>query len=258
MYRLANECGGRTAAGSAAHCRCHPGRVLVVDDDPAIRQRIMSFLNERDCCAIGSDGSDALQKLERVAFSLVVLDIQLGPLDGLDLLRQIRMRSDVPVIVLSEPRDDEIDRVIGLELGADDYIDKLCDFRELLARARAILRRQDLGRHAAPPARGGFRFSGWELCRRRRTLSNPAGEAVNLTKKEYALLVAFLEASGRPLSRNYLLQATSTHWDIFDRSIDVQVLRLRRKLKLGSSNLTMIRTERGFGYSFDASVEVLF
>lgn len=258
MYHFAQDSDGGTAAGSIDPLRGHPGRVLVVDDDPAMRHMIMSYLSGQNCRVIGSDGSDVSQQLESGSFSLVVLDIQLGPLDGLDVLRQIRNRSDVPVILITGQRPDEIDRVIGLELGADDYINKPFNLRELLARARAILRRQDLGRHTAAPARGGFRFNGWELRRRTRTLSDPAGEAINLTKKEYALLIAFLEAPGRPLSREHLLQATSTHEDIFDRSIDVQVLRLRRKLELDSSEPTLIRTERGIGYIFDASVEVLF
>lgn len=258
MYHLANNRDGATAPGSAARFRCHPGRVLVIDDDPAMRHMMISYLDGQNCRTIGSDGSDVWQKLERTSFSLVVLDIQLGPLDGLDVLRRIRSRSDVPVILVSESPQDEIDRVIGLELGADDYITKPFNLRELLARARAILRRQDLGRHTPVTARGGFRFNGWELCRRTRNLSNPAGEAISLTKKEYALLIAFLEASKRPLSRDHLLQATSTHLDNYDRSIDVQVLRLRRKLELNSSKPTLIRTERGIGYIFDAAVEVLF
>ncbi len=237
-----------------------PGRVLVVDDDPAMRHMIISYLNDHQCLAVGSsDGDDVAQLLENDQFSLVVLDIQLGQLDGLDILRQIRARTDIPVILITGQRQDDIDRVVGLELGADDYISKPFNLRELLARARAILRRQEMGRQSTGvPARGGYRFDGWELRRRTRTLTDPTGEVVNLTKNEYALLVAFLEAPGRPLSREHLLQATRTHEDIFDRSIYVQVLRLRRKLEADAAEPRLIKTERGVGYIFDATVETLF
>ena len=258
MYHFAPDSDGHIPVGARDPLRCHPGRVLVVDDDPAMRHRIVSYLHAQDCRAIGSDGRDVSQQLESGAFSFVVLDLQRGPLDGLDVLRQIRTRSDVPVILVTGERHDAIDRVIGLELGADHYIDRPFNLRELLARARAILRRQDLGRHAAAPARGGFRFNGWELRRRSRTLSDPTGAVVSLTNKEYALLIAFLEAPGRPLSRAHLLQATSTHEDIFDRSVDVRVLRLRRKLDQDPAAPTLIRTERGIGYIFDAPVDILF
>jgi DNA-binding response OmpR family regulator len=240
--------------------RGQPGRVLVVDDDSAVRHMIISYLNDHQCLAVGSSGGDdVLQHLEGNQFSLVILDVQLGPVDGFDLLRQIRARSDVPVIMITGQRQDDIDRVVGLELGADDYISKPFNLRELLARARAVLRRQEMGRQSTTTSlRGGYRFNGWELRRRTRTLTDPNGEIVNLTKNEYGLLVAFLESPGRPLSREHLLQATRTHEDIFDRSIDVQVLRLRRKLETDSAEPKLIRTERGLGYLFDAPVETLF
>ena len=118
--------------------RGQPGRVLVVDDDSAVRHMIISYLNDHQCLAIGSSGGDdVLQHLEGNQFSLVILDVQLGPVDGFDLLRQIRARSDVPVIMITGQRQDDIDRVVGLELGADDYISKPFNLRELLARARA-------------------------------------------------------------------------------------------------------------------------
>lgn len=237
-----------------------PGRVLVVDDDPVMRQMILSYLTEHQCLAVGSTGSDDLSHyLDGSQFSLVILDVQLGQRDGFDVLRQIRGRSDIPVILITGQRRDDVDRIVGLELGADDYISKPFNLRELLARARAILRRQEMGRQlTTAPARGGYRFNGWELRRRTRTLTDPAGEPVSLTKGEYALLVAFLEGPGRPLSREHLLQATRTHEDIFDRSIDVQVLRLRRKLEPDPAQPRLIRTERGLGYIFDAAVETLF
>ncbi len=225
-----------------------------------MRQMIISYLNEHQCLAIGANGSNDMDRyLGSNLFSLVVLDIQLGQRNGFDILQQIRGRSDVPVILISGQRCDDIDRIVGLELGADDYLNKPFKLRELLARARAILRRQEIGRRlTATPVRGGYRFKGWELKRRTRTLIDASGEIVGLTKGEYALLVAFLEAPQRPLSREHLLRATRAHEDIFDRSIDVQVLRLRRKLEPDPIQPGLIRTERGAGYILDTVVEVLF
>jgi two-component system OmpR family response regulator len=144
-----------------------------------------------------------------------------------------------------------------LELGADDYVIKPFGLRELLARVRAVLRRRESGRQAAPrdAARGRCRFGGWQLDRRSRRLTDPNGVPVALTKGEYALLIAFLDAPLRPLSREHLLQATRVHEDVFDRSIDVQILRLRRKLEIDPSAPRVIRTERGIGYVFALPVE---
>src|SRR4029453_2918862 len=142
---------------------------------------------------------------------------------------------------------------------ADDYLTKPFNLRELLARVRAVLRRFNTGR-AAPardPERGRFRFCGWQIDCKTRQLTDPDGAPVTLTKGEYALLLAFLDAPQRPLSREHLLQATRAHEDIFDRSIDVQVLRLRAKLKAGPSAPEIIRTERGVGYWFALPVDPL-
>jgi two-component system OmpR family response regulator len=190
---------------------------------------------------------------------LVVLDLRLDQEDGLDLLREIRTRSDIPVIITTGDRRDEIDRVVGLELGADDYVTKPFSLRELLARIRAVLRRQEAGRAASQrnPEPGWWGFGGWQLDRRIRRLIDPSGAELPLTKGEYALLTAFLDAPQRPLSREQLLQATRVHEDIFDRSIDVQILRLRRKLETDPSAPQIIRTERGVGYVFTLPVERL-
>ena len=189
--------------------------------------------------------------------SLIILDLRLGQDDGLDLLREIRSHSDIPVIITTGHRPDEIDRIVGLELGADDYIIKPFSLRELLARVRAVLRRQEIGRaaRARDPERGGYRFDGWQLDRRGGRLVDPTGTPVTLSKGEYALLLAFLESPQRILSREQLLQATRIHEDIFDRSIDVQVLRLRRKLEINPSAPRVIQTERGIGYIFALPVE---
>nr|WP_274611521.1 response regulator [Rhodoplanes elegans] len=231
---------------------------MVVDDDPTLRRMITSYFEEHDIPSVAVGGrSEFGRHFGASEPGLVILDLRLGTDDGLDLLREIRSRSDVPVIITTGHRRDEIDRVLGLELGADDYVTKPFSLRELLARVKAVLRRQEFGRQARSrnPERGGYRFGGWRLERRNRRLIDPAGEPVALTKGEYALLLAFLEAPRRPLSREHLLQATRVHEDIYDRSIDVQVLRLRRKLEVDSSAPRVIRTERGVGYVFDLSVE---
>jgi DNA-binding response OmpR family regulator len=147
--------------------------------------------------------------------------------------------------------------IVGLELGADDYVVKPFSMRELLARVRAVLRRQEIGRvaRAHDPERGGYRFEGWQLERRGRRLVDPGGVQVPLTRGEYTLLLAFLEAPQRALSREQLLLATRIHEDIFDRSIDVQVMRLRRKLEIDPTAPRVIRTEHGIGYVFALLVD---
>jgi len=183
--------------------------------------------------------------------NLVILDLRLGQQDGLDLLREIRSRSDVPVIITTG------DRVVGLELGADDYVIKPFGLRELLARIRAVLRGREAGQAAVQrdQDKGRCRFGGWQLDRRIRRLTDSNGIPVALTKGEYALLIAFLDAPQRPLSREHLLQATRIHEDVFDRSINVQVLRLRRKLETDPNAPRVILTERGVGYVFALPVE---
>ena len=233
------------------------GYVLVVDDDPTIRRMVTSYFSDNNLPArCASSRQEMTRYLSGARPGLIILDLRLGSDDGLDILRDIRARSDVPIIIITGHRPDEIDRVVGLELGADDYLTKPFGLRELLARARAVLRRQELGRAAREkdPERGGYRFMGWQLERRARRLTDPDGEVVPLTKGEFALLLAFLEAPKRPLTREQLLQATRVHEDIFDRSIDVQVLRLRRKLEADLTAPRVIRTERGVGYVFTPDV----
>jgi two-component system, OmpR family, response regulator len=235
------------------------GPILVVDDDPATRRMLASYFEEHDMPASAAAGGRELaRQLQAGEPSLVILDLRLGQEDGLDLLREIRSSSDVPVIITTGHRLDEIDRVVGLELGADDYVTKPFGLRELLARVRAVLRRHELGRlaRAREPQRGGYKFGSWVLERQSRRLVAEQGAEVALTKGEYSLLAAFLEAPQRPLTREHLLQATRIHEDIFDRSIDVQVLRLRRKLESDASAPGVIRTERGIGYVFTLPVEV--
>jgi two-component system, OmpR family, response regulator len=236
------------------------GSVLVVEDDPATRRMIIRYLEEHQLRAIPASGRQELKRhFQNGEPALIILDLRLGQEDGLDLLREIRSTSDVPVIITTGHRLDEIDRVVGLELGADDYIIKPFSLREMLARVRAVLRRHELARSSrsteAQP--NGYRFNGWRLDCAARRLAGPDGSTVPLSKGEYALLMAFLQSPQRPLSREHLLQATRVHEDIFDRSIDVQVLRLRRKLESDPNAPQMIRTERGIGYTFTPIAEPL-
>jgi DNA-binding response OmpR family regulator len=237
-----------------------PTRVLVVDDDPSIQRMLGDYLEQRGMRVISArQGQEVARQFATDEPEVVILDLRLGQEDGLDLLREVRSPSDVPVIISTGYRRDEIDRVVGLELGADDYVTKPFGVRELLARIRAVLRRREVGRIASQreTEQGRYRFGGWQLDRRARRLIDPSGTAVALTKGEYALLVAFVEAPQRPLTREHLLQATRVHEDVFDRSIDVQILRLRRKLETDPSAPSIIQTERGVGYVFTLPVEPL-
>jgi two-component system, OmpR family, response regulator len=236
------------------------GHVVVVDDDASLRETLIRFLEDHHITTKSASNKSELDRcLAEVCPNLIILDLQLGQDDGLDLLKEIRDRSDVPVIIVTGHRPDEIDRVVGLELGADDYIVKPFGLRELLARVRAVLRRRELGRaaQASGSERGGYRFNGWTLERRGRKLFGPNLAPVSLTRGEYNLLLAFLEAPQRPLTREHLMQVTRRHEDIFDRSIDVQVLRLRRKLELDPGAAKVIRAERGIGYLFLPSIEAI-
>jgi two-component system, OmpR family, response regulator len=254
-----NERGGLTEYDKSRNDeQTRPTRILLVDDDPAIRHMVANYLDGHNIRVVSASKREEVTRHFAAGDpGLVILDLRLGEEDGLDLLREIRSRSDVPVIITTGHRRDEIDRVVGLELGADDYMTKPFGLRELLARIRAVLRRRESGRAASQREAelGRCRFGGWQLDRRTRRLTDPNGVLVALTKGEYALLTAFLDAPQRPLSREHLLQATRVHEDVFDRSIDVQVLRLRRKLETDSRSPRIIQTERGVGYVFAASVE---
>lgn len=235
-------------------------RVLVVDDDPGMQRMVSDYLMQNDIyVAVADGGQDMRRLLGAGRFNLVILDLRLGQENGLDLLRELRNGSDLPVIITTGHKRDEIDRVVGLELGADDYITKPFSLRELLARIRVVLCRLDVARSIQESnAREDYsestvRFGQWTLDRRARRLLDGV-KPIALTKGEYALLCAFVDAPQRPLNREQLLQATRVHEDVFDRSIDVQILRLRRKLEADPSAPSVIRTERGVGYVFTLTV----
>jgi DNA-binding response OmpR family regulator len=232
--------------------------ILVVDDDVAIRELIKEYLTENDFkVSVAETGADMDRVLAVEIVDLVLLDLKLPDEDGLAIARRLRESLDLPIIILTG-RKEEVDRVMGLELGADDYVTKPFSQRELLARIKAVLRRTE-GKRATRRGESvrAFRFSGWELNTGTRKLRAPDGRNVELTNSEYALLVAFLKAPGRILTRDQLLESSRLHDDIYDRSIDVQILRLRRKIEESPNQPTLIRTERGAGYYLNSTVDTV-
>ncbi len=237
-----------------------PVHVLAVDDDPAVCQMITDYLGDYDIrvTALGS-GRAIDDVMARDTIDLVILDLKLPGEDGMQIARRLREASGIPIIMLTG-RKDEADRVMGLELGADDYLTKPFSPRELLARIRALLRRSRAGKTVADGLARirAYRFAGWELSVRLRRLKSPTGETVALTNSEFNLLAAFLAAPQRVLSREQLLDLSRLHNDeVYDRSIDTQVGRLRRKLDSNGTRAQCIRTEHGVGYVFVAEVETV-
>src|SRR6266446_1751194 len=234
--------------------------VLAVDDDPIIREAITDYLGQYEFrVSTVADGGAMRAVLANDVVDLIVLDLMLRPEDGIALLRRLRDQSAIPIVMLTGRRE-EADRVMALELGADDYLTKPFSPRELLARIRALLRRSRAHETVADGLSKirAYRFAGWELNVRLRRLTSPQGEAVPITNSEFNLLVAFLAAPQRVLSREQLLDASRLHNDeVYDRSIDVQVGRLRKKVEAKGALRPLIRTERGAGYVFTANVEAV-
>ncbi|OYU00414.1 MAG: DNA-binding response regulator [Burkholderiales bacterium PBB1] len=235
--------------------------ILVIDDDPSIRDLVSEYLTDNEMrVSVGASGKDLFDAVDREAIDLVLLDLRLPGEDGMQLARQLRERATVPIVLLTG-RNEEADRVMGLELGADDYVTKPFSPRELLARVRAVLRRYQV--QATLPERDNtrraFRFSGWELNLRTRRLTSPAGTTVDLSNGELSLLTALCSAPRRVLSRDQLLSMSRLHEaEVYDRTIDVQILRLRRKIEPDPARPVMIVTERGAGYQLVSDVETLY
>ena len=232
--------------------------VLALDDDPAIRQLVCDYLSENDLRVTAvANGKEFDATLARETIDLVVLDLRLQGEDGMQIARRLREASAIPILMLTG-RADEADRVMGLELGADDYLTKPFSPRELLARIRALLRRaraQATVAEAIAQVRA-YRFGSWELNIGLRKLKSAQGRAVDLTNGEFSLLAAFVSSPQRILSREQLLDLSRLHnAEVYDRSIDVQILRLRRKIEDDPANPRFIKTERGAGYLFDAAVD---
>ncbi len=235
--------------------------VLAVDDDPMIRALLGDYLgdNELRVTAVAT-GAECLAIIGREIVDLVLLDIRLQGEDGLQIARRLRDASSTIPILLLTGRAEEADRVMGLELGADDYLTKPFSNRELLARIRALLRRAQAQASVADTLRSvrAYRFAGWELNLGLRRLRNPQSEPVELTNGELSLLLAFLSSPRRTLTRDQLLDLSRLHnAEVYDRSIDVQILRLRRKIEPDPTHPQFILTQRGAGYVFDAMVETI-
>ncbi|WP_181701547.1 response regulator [Chthonobacter albigriseus] len=233
-------------------------RIAIVEDDPVVRETVADLVRTEGYSAVALGDAAALLAMLDGPYppDLIVLDLKLPDRDGLGLAGTIRATSDVPIIMLTG-RGGDIDRILGLEIGADDYVVKPFNARELLARIKAVLRRR--GRETAPPpaaTRHGYRFDGHVLDLDGRRLIAPSGDAVPLTVAEFDLLTAMVRSSGRVLSRDQLLDLTHrAGGDVFDRTVDVLVLRLRRKIEPTPGSPRYIRTERGVGYVFDADVK---
>lgn len=247
--------------------RDRPARILIVDDDPAIRCIVAHCLEDAgyDVVARG-DGVDSARIIAEHNISLAVLDIGLPGVDGLTLTRQLRVLTDVGIIILSG-RDGITEKIIGLEVGADDYLAKPFEPRELLARVRSVLRRLPQTRQAlaaeAPshPASGAvrrqaiYRFSGWTLDPARRSVSDDDGRGADLTSGEFDLLEVFVEHPNRVLSRNQLMDYLhGNRAPAFDRSIDVRIRRLRQKIEVDPNSPELIKTVRHAGYMFAVAV----
>src|SRR5438105_1665445 len=233
--------------------------VVVVDDDPITREAVADYLGEQQFrVTTVADGAAMQAAITDDVVDLVVLDVKLGREDGMALARRLRDESTIPIIMLTGRRE-EADRVMGLELGADDYVTKPFSPRELLARIRAVLRRRPELQQGRPEGVRAYRFNGWELNLNTRRLKALDGHRVELTNGEFSLLVVFLGAPHRILSRDQLIDMSRLHSDdVYNRSVDTQIMRLRRKLEIDPAKPRYIRTERGAGYLFGVPVETLY
>ena len=240
----------------------HPAaHILVVDDDPAVRTLL------RDCFELegyrvsqAKDGRELNARLADGPVDLITLDLNLGGENGFDVARQVRGANNVPIIMITG-KGDTIDRIVGLELGADDYITKPFHVREVLARVRAVLRRYqgssiDAHTEDSPePAGDRFAFDGWVLDIGRRELRSVTGDVRDLTTAEFNLLVVFVERPARVLSRDNIMDLLKGHeWSPLDRSIDSAIVRLRKKIEPEPDTPRLIKTVRGVGYAFAADV----
>jgi two-component system torCAD operon response regulator TorR len=231
-----------------------PDHILVVEDEPITREQLVSYFEEEGfkVSSTGS-GDDVLPMIQKNGVNLILLDIKLPGKDGLTLTREIRQHSDLGVILVTS-KQEQIDKILGLESGADDYVTKPFDPRELLSRARNLLRRV----HAQQIQRRKNHirhFAGWQLDLNKRELTSPAGEQTTLSAGEYQLLLAFMERAGEPMNRDQLMtRIRNREWFPDDRYIDVLVGQLRKKLGERAANAKIIATIHGTGYLFTPEV----
>lgn len=230
--------------------------VLVVEDDASLRTLLIRTLRENGYRPLSAgSGPEMLRAMQGGPVDLILLDVMLPGANGFDLCRAIRRESDVPLIMLSA-RGEEADRLLGLELGADDYVAKPFSARELVARIRALLRRAAAEPRRMEVSRGQLSFGGWVLDPAHRELISPEGATVDTSGAEFDLLLAFVSQPLRVIGRERLLELSRARiFDASDRSIDVLVSRLRRKLRRNDEDGGMIRTVRGVGYMFALPVE---
>ncbi len=230
--------------------------ILIVDDDREIRSLVAQFLKKHGYRVTpAADGREMMHLMEKGRFDLIVLDLMLPGEDGLSLCRRVRAESSLPIIMLTA-MGEEMDRIIGLEMGADDYLPKPFNPRELLARIKAVLRRAaDRGATAASTDVAARVFDGWRLDTVKRELRAPDGALVPLTAGEFELLSAMVERAGQVLSRDQLLDLTRGRDAApFDRSVDVLISRLRRKIESDPKEPSIIKTVRGGGYILSSGV----
>ncbi len=241
----------------AADIIAHEAHIVVVEDDGEMRTLIAKFLRQNGYRVTGArDGREMWETLSNAPVDLILLDVMLPGQSGLDLTRALRAKTRVPIIMVTA-RGDETDRIVGLELGADDYIPKPFSRLELLARIRAVLRRAQPVEEARLAGAAGDRilFAGWSLDTRRRELTAPDTSIVDLSSGEYDMLLAFCEHPQRVLTRDQLLDlARNRVSDSIDRSVDVMVSRLRRKVEPTDDSPAIIKTIRGAGYMFIPAV----
>jgi two-component system OmpR family response regulator len=234
--------------------------VVALDDDPSVRTLLADYLGGNDLRVTAvATGAEFAAVLERDPADVVLLDLRLPGEDGMHIARRLRERSWTPILMLTG-RKEEADRVMGLEVGADDYLTKPFSPRELLARVRALLRRAKGHATVADSIAKvrAIRFGGWELNVGLRRLKGSDGTSLELSNGEFSLLAAFLAVPGRVLTRDQLLELSRLHnAEVYDRSIDVQILRLRRKIEVDAARPKFIRTLRGLGYVFESAVEVV-
>jgi two-component system, OmpR family, response regulator len=244
--------------------------LLVVDDDAKVRTLLNRYLSGEGFSVVEAENEpDALQKIENMRFDLVTLDINLGQGDGFEVVRKVRQHSNVPIIMVTG-KDDVIDKVVGLELGADDYITKPFHLRELMARVRSVLRRANTASPLGPPDQStppdaahasdldalAFRFDGMVAIPDRFELIDRNGQHCDLTSGDFKLLTVFLDRPKRILSREQLMDLIGgQNWTPLDRTIDNQVARLRKKIERDPSNPKLIKTVRGIGYSLACEVK---
>jgi two-component system OmpR family response regulator len=234
-----------------------PLQIAVVEDDATLALTLEDMLLGEGYQVHLCPTAASLQLLLKGGnLDMILLDITLPDANGLALAAQVRATTAIPIIILTG-KGSEVDRIVGLEVGADDYVVKPFSVREVAARIRAVLRRAHNTQPISPDVRSGFRFAGWTLDVQLRRLYSPNGKQIVLTVNEFDLLESIVSTAGRILSRNQLLEMTRRHNndDVFDRTIDVLILRLRRKIESNPHVPKLIVTERGIGYRFNSPVE---